>query len=175
MICKGCQQFNLDWSIDLLYVGVNSREVESKPFLPSWPKIQLFTFSWHHNAVSKCFWYRAEKILNARLFVNWNNIHEIFCGGGSGIKDGEECMRICGIISQSYVIHNILDSPEIWSIVRNPDWHTFIWVANAFKMLEAIGKILVQNLYIRDTAEMLPHQIATLVSFRLSTAFSSAI
>ena len=42
-------------------------------------------------------------------------------------------------------------------------------------MLEATGEVLVQHLYIYATAEMLSHQIATLVCIRLSTACSSAI
>ena len=48
-------------------------------------------------------------------------------------------------------------------------------VAKALRMLEAIGEVLVLNLYIHNTAEILSHQIATLVCLRTSTACSSAI
>ena len=62
-------------------------------------------------------------------------------------------------------------------MASNPAWHTCILIASALRMLEAIGEILVQNLHIHATADMLSHQIATLAWYRAlgSTACSSAI
>ena len=50
-----------------------------------------------------------------------------------------------------------------------------MWVVYTFRMLGAIGEVLILNLYIHDNAKILSHQIATIVCFRLSTACSSAI
>ena len=60
-------------------------------------------------------------------------------------------------------------------MASNPEWHTCMRVAKALRILEAIGDVLVRNLYIHDTAEILSHQMATLVCVRSSTACSSAI
>ena len=57
----------------------------------------------------------------------------------------------------------------------NPEWHTCMRVAKALRMLEAIGEVLVWNLYINNTAEILSHQIAILVCLRSSTACSSVM
>ena len=98
--------------------------------------------------ISKCFWHKAEKSLDVSLLLHLNNVHEVFCDKWRVIEKVKRNVLWSVECFQKAKVVITLSSPEIWSMASNPDWHTCIRVAKTFRMLEAIGEVLVQNLYI---------------------------
>ena len=101
-------------------------------------------------------------MFDVRLLLNWNNVQELFYGGGKEfVKDvrNSKLLVVCSRDARSLMILNV---PLRWSTASRLASQELRRVANARSMPPAIWEVLLRSLHVHATADMLSHHTAGL-------------
>ena len=110
MLSPGSQDFKLLVSGQFVQVSGYVPEIFSKPLFPSAKKAHPFFPSRQNDAIFDVFISSCEQMFDVRLLLNWNNVQELFCGGGKEfVKDvrNSKSLVVCSRDARSLMILNV--------------------------------------------------------------------